>query len=96
MLNPLQGGFQEHFSCMHIAFTLQEAIQSLHEHGKKTYVTYLDVRKAFDTVWHEGLLVKVHENGIKGQAWQGFIQPKNFFFFFWGGGGGGGGGSQAS
>jgi hypothetical protein len=68
-LNPLQGGFREHVGCAHTAFVLQEAIQSLREKGKKAYVAYLDVRKAFDTVWHQGLLVKLHQKGIRGSIW---------------------------
>ena len=56
-LNPLQEGFRDGYSCLHTAFILQEAIQTTWEGGKKCYVAYLDGRKAFDTVWHEGLLV---------------------------------------
>ena len=52
-LNPLQGGFRSQLSCLHSAFILQETIQHLREHGKKAFVAFLDVRKAFDTVWHE-------------------------------------------
>ena len=70
VLNPLQGGFREQVGCIHTAFILQEAIQSLREKGKKAYVTYLDVRKAFDTVWHQGLLVKLHQKGIQGPIWR--------------------------
>ena len=70
VLNPLQGGFREQVGCVHTAFILQEAIQSLREKGKKAYVAYLDVRKAFDTVWHQGLLVKLHQKGITGPIWQ--------------------------
>ena len=50
VLIPLQAGFREQVGCIHTAFILQEAVQSLREKGKKAYVTYLDVRKAFDTV----------------------------------------------
>ena len=56
--------------CIHTAFILQEAIQSLRKKGKKAYVAYLDVRKAFDTVWHQGMLVKLHQKGIQGPIWQ--------------------------
>ena len=68
-INPLQGGFRPHLSCLHTAFILQETIQHLREHGKKAFVAFLDVRKAFDTVWHEGLLVKLHRKRIHGRLW---------------------------
>ena len=58
-LNPLQGGFRPGFSCLHSAFILQEAISSVRERKKKVFVAFLDVKKAFDTVWHEGLLLKL-------------------------------------
>ena len=59
-LNPLQGGFRKGVSCLHTAFIFQEAVASLREQKKKAYVAFLDVRKAFDTVWHPGLMVKLH------------------------------------
>ena len=67
--NSLQGGFRPHLNCLHTAFILQETIQHLREHGKKAFVAFLDVKKAFDTVWHEGLLVKLHRKGIHGHFW---------------------------
>ena len=39
---------------------MQEAITSIREAGSKAYVAFLDVRKAFDTVWHDALLVKLY------------------------------------
>ena len=43
-LNPLQGGFKSGHSCLHSAFILQEAILSLQEQKKKSFVVFLDVR----------------------------------------------------
>ena len=68
-LNPLQGGFRAGYSCSHMAFLLQEAIIETRSSGGKAFVAFLDVRKAFDTVWHEGLLVKLMNKGIKGHLW---------------------------
>ena len=37
---------------------------------KQTYAFFLDIRKAYDTVWHDGLWYKLWDMGIKGKVWQ--------------------------
>ena len=68
-LNHLQGGFRVGYSSIHTAFVFQESVQSLRDLGKKAFVAFLDVKKAFDTVWHEGLFVKLHEKNIHPRIW---------------------------
>ena len=68
-LNPLQGGFRPGLSSNHSALILQEAVCSLRMQKLKAFVAFLDAQKAFDSVWHAGLLVKLHQRGISGQIW---------------------------
>ena len=68
-LNPLQGGFCVGYSCLHTAFVLQEAIASRQKKSKKVYIAFLDAKKAFDTVWHIGLMVKLHRINIPSYIW---------------------------
>ena len=42
---------------------------SIRESGKKAYVALLDAKKPFDTVWHQGLFVKLHRKGIPTRIW---------------------------
>ena len=37
---------------------------------KKTYTFFLDIKKAYDTVWHEGLWYKLWDMGVKGRMWR--------------------------
>ena len=57
----LQGGFRQGLSCIHTAFVLQEAISASLEQKSKVFAAFLDVRKAFDTVWHRGVMVELAE-----------------------------------
>ena len=68
-IHPLQGCFRPKTSCIHTAFVLQESIQHLRSHKKKAYVAFLDVKKAYDTVWHEGLLLKLLQFNFPRYIW---------------------------
>ena len=37
---------------------------------KKTYVFFLDIQKAYDSVWHDGLWYKLWDMGVKGRMWR--------------------------
>ena len=43
---------------------LRESIFYASENGSKVYVCFLDVKKAFDCVWREGLFYKLYHSGI--------------------------------
>ena len=47
----------------------QDVVTSLCERKQKVYVAFLDVRKAFDTVWHAGLMVKLFQNETSLYIW---------------------------
>jgi len=65
--NPQQQGFQENLSCITTAFNLQETILHNIEQNSNVYVAQLDIKGAFDSVWHDALFYKLGMMGIKGK-----------------------------
>ena len=66
--SELQFGFSEGVGCIEASFTILETINHVLEQGSKVFSCFLDVRKAFDTVWIEGLPFKLFsEIGISGR-----------------------------
>ena len=47
-------------------YTLKSLIDKYTGKGKKLYTCFVDLRKAFDSVWRNGLLYKLLNNGIQG------------------------------
>ena len=54
--SEMQFGFQEGAGCSEASFTILEKIHHMLERGSKIFTCFLDVRKAFNTVW----IVKAH------------------------------------
>ena len=70
VVSRLQGACRTGVSCIHTAMTLQETITSALETTEKVYVLYLDVVKAFDSIWMNGLFYRLCELVIRGMTWR--------------------------
>ena len=70
LLGRLITELKEGVGCTEASFTILEAINHMIESGSNVFTCFVDVRKAFDTVWIDGLLLKLFfEFGIKGRMW---------------------------
>ena len=70
ILGELQGAFRKVRRLEDHIFT-QNGICSLAKSSKKPlYIAFLDLSKAFNGDWREGLLAKVCESGIQGKPWR--------------------------
>ena len=79
MLSKVQHGFCQGRSCLTNLLETFEAWTLAVDQGYGIDVVYLDYRKAFDTVWHNGLLTKLQGYGVGGQllAWiKSFLQGR--------------------
>lgn len=72
LLSETQGGFRSEYSSIDQAWILHEILTSRLEAPikKTTCMAFLDVRKAYDTVWKDGLFVQMHRSGIRGKIWR--------------------------
>ena len=70
MFSDEQGGFRPHRGTPDQILILRETLVSRKERGLPTYTTFIDVKKAYDTVWREQAYVRIHEGGIKGKLWR--------------------------
>ena len=61
-----QHGFRKKRSCITQLLEVMEIMTSLLDEGQNIDVLYLDFKKAFDTVPHERLLIKLKAYGICG------------------------------
>jgi exonuclease III len=69
-LGELQGAAHEGASCLHTSLLLRETIHHRIEEGETTYVAFLDAKKAFDSVWVDGLFVKIFDMGLNAKLWR--------------------------
>ena len=69
VISPLQGACRPGKLCVHSSLILQESIAVGLGTKKKVLVTYLDVSKAFDGVWIDGLFFQLRKMGIRGRVW---------------------------
>ena len=66
-LSESQAVFRFCRSCVDNLFVLNEVIQGRLQEGKKTFSFFLDIKKAYDTVWRDGLWYRMWEMGIQGK-----------------------------
>ena len=61
-----QSGFKPGDSCINQLLSIIHRIYGSLDGGYEIQVVVLDILKAFDKVWHEGLIFKLEQNEISG------------------------------
>ena len=65
LLYKYQSGFLPHHSTFFQLIDIVHNIRQAFGNDMFSYVVFCDVSKAFDIVWHKGLLFKLRQNGIE-------------------------------
>ena len=61
-----QSGFKPGDSCINQLLSITHEIYSSFDEGLEVRSVFLDISKAFDKVWHDGIIFKLTQNGISG------------------------------
>ena len=63
-LSPSQSGFRSGDSYINQLLSINHEISNAFDKGLEVREIYLDISKAFDKVWHDGLIFKLHQNRV--------------------------------
>ena len=66
LISHNQWGFKPGNLCINQLLWITHDIYQSPDDGPETRSVFLDISKAFDKVWHEGLLFKFKQNGLWG------------------------------
>ena len=66
LLSPNQSTFRSGDSCINQLLSINHEILNAFDKGLEVRGIFLDISKAFDKVWHDGLTFKLRQNGISG------------------------------
>ena len=66
LISQNQSGFKQGDSCINQLLSITHDIYKSLDEGYEVRGLFLDISKAFDKVWHKGLLYKLEQNGING------------------------------
>jgi hypothetical protein len=67
-LSDAQGGFRAGRGTADLIWLVSEVIQRRRELKQRSFVCFVDVQKAYDTVWQAGLWKRLWDVGVRGKA----------------------------
>ena len=78
LISSNQSGFKPGDFCINQLLSITHEIYKSFDDGLEVRGIFLDISKAFDNVWHKGLLYKLKRNGISGKQFDIITDFLNF------------------
>jgi Reverse transcriptase (RNA-dependent DNA polymerase) len=69
-LHEAQNGFRRNRGCPDHVLTLSQILLGRKKQGLQTHCFFLDIKKAYDSVWRNGLWHRLWQMGIRGKMWR--------------------------
>ena len=66
LISSNQSGFKQGDSCIYQLLSITHEIYQSFDNGFEVRAIFLDISKAFDKVWHKGLIFKLKQNWVTG------------------------------
>ena len=73
LITPHQSTFKAGDSCINQLLSITNKIYKSFDDGLEVKIVFLNISKAFDKVWHDGVIFKLEQNGISGDLLNIFI-----------------------
>ena len=67
LISQHQSSFKPVYSCINQLLSITHEIYQSFDENFDVRSVFLDTYKAFDNVWHDGIIFKVKQNGISGK-----------------------------
>ena len=78
LISDNQSGFKPGDSCINQLLSITHEIYQSFDDNLEVRAVFLDISKAFDKVWHKGLIYKLKQNGISGNILNTIIDFLSF------------------